>query len=93
MVLGLVMVLQMLTRDTGPDEDEAEQAGSIPEIKEKNSINSFVILQEREDHLEIRLSFKLCIVLLANTSCILSRRIMFRAYCDLIKSRRYVSRP
>ena len=80
------MVLQMLTRDGRPDEDEAEQARLIPEVKEKNSMNSFIILQEREDHLEIRLSFRLCIVLLANTSCMLSRRIMFRAYCDLIKS-------
>ena len=54
MVLGLVMVLQMLTRDGGPDEDEVERVRLILETKEKNSMNSFVILQEIENHLQIR---------------------------------------
>ena len=37
MALGLVMVLQMLTRNSGLDEDEAERARLILEI-EKNAV-------------------------------------------------------
>ena len=93
MVLGLVMVLQMLTRDGGPDEDEVERVRLISEIKEKNSMNSFIILQEIENHLKIRGSFKSCIALVANSSscCVLSRHITFPAYCNLIRSCGYIS--
>ena len=62
------MVLQTLTRDGGPDEGEAERASLISENKDKNSMNSFIILQERENRLKIMVSFKLCIVPVAITS-------------------------
>ena len=45
MVLGTIMVLQVLTRDDGLDEDEAERAGLKSEIMEKTSMNSFIIIE------------------------------------------------